>query len=209
MNKKFVTKDGILVPSYVEHNLHGGVWAKYTLDVVSPDGELIDHKEGPCRSFLRNFGRFWRQMLSVPDTSPEQFDDDTGVGRLFGIFDTDTLGGNEGPIAAVAQFKVGNSATAVDSTQDNIVGTMLESPTDVVTVTVLEDGTQAQWTHTATITNTGASFTVREIGLFARLTRGDVLGENDRCMMLRDVVPDTVIPNGSSAVPRYTFTVAI
>lgn len=222
MKKEFIAKDGLFVPDYLSHGLHGGVWAKFELDVLGPDGKLLSHQEGPCRSFLRNFGRFWRQMLYVPDLTPEEFDDDTGVGRQFAIFDNDfAVGGNgEGPISEVAEFKVGDQSTAVSSTQDNVGLVGSESTTimnfgtngggvDVLTTVIVENGTQAQWSHEATITNTGASFTVREIGLFARLNRGNALGQNDRCMMLRDVVADTVIPNGSSAVPKYTFTVAI
>jgi len=216
MKQTFILKDGILVPNNIGKILHGGVWAQMSLSVIDKNGKLTDYVEAPCRSFTRNFGRFWRQVLYVPDTSPEQFDDDTGVGRQFAIFDNDfAVGGNsEGPISEVAEFKVGDSNTPVLSTQDNLLGTIMEFATngggvDVTTTTITEDGTQAQWSHEATITNTGSSFTVREIGLFARLNRGDALSQNDRCMMLRDTVIDTVIANGSSAVPKYTITVAI
>lgn len=214
MKTEFIIKDGILVPNYAEKNLHGGVWAQFSLSVVDANGKVTDYREAPCRSFVRNFGRFWRQVLYVPDTTPEQYDDDTSTGRSFAIFD-ENAGNNEGPVAAVGMLKVGDSNTAVLSTQDNLQGTIMESGNGfnggvaVSTVTVTEDGTQAQWYHTATITNTGASFTVREIGLFARLSNYSVAAQSHRTMMIRDIVSDTVIPNGSSAVPKYTITVAI
>lgn len=214
MNTDFIIKDGILVPNYVEKNLHGGVWAQFSLTVVDANGKITDYKEAPCRSFVRNFGRFWRQVLYVPDITPEQYDDDGGVGRNYNLFD-ENAGNNEGPIANVGMLKVGDSNTAVLSTQDNLQGTIMEvgngdnGGVAVSTTTVTEDGSQSQWYYTATITNTGSSFTVREIGLFARLADYSVAAQSRRTMMIRDTVSDTIIPNGSSAIPKYTITVAI
>lgn len=211
---EFIAKGDILVPKDVAiQDLSGGVWSKYTLDVIDHNGKLIDRKEGPSRSFMRNFGRFFYQIFNVNSDINIQFDDDGGVGRYFAIIDAaGGVNANEGPIAAAAVMKVGTSSAAVNSSHDDIQGPIVGMGVSgaVSDVTVVEDGTSSSWYHEVTITNTtGISQTIREMALYARLRRGDLIGQTDRCMMLRDVVADTVVPNGSSVIPRYTFTVAV
>ena len=192
--------------------LEGHFWGRFELDVKDEKGRIVDHREGPSRSFLRNFGKMFLQMIYLPNDNNATYTDDGGTARKFSVMDTGVDGATDtgGPVAAVADIACGDSNAAVASDQFNIQGTVMNAPVAVSTTVNAENSSHRNWQHAATILNTGVgTVNVVEAALFAHLKQGDANGQNHRCMMMRDVFTAVPINSGSSAVVTYIFDVAV
>jgi len=188
-------------------SLFGGIWAKCGYDLLDKDGNPIRSWEGPSRSFMRNFGKFVRQLLYVPDDTNEEYVNDAGVAKAFNIIDS-SISSTGGVVVGTAEIAMGSSDTAVASDQYNLQGSTFISPA-VTTSLLVENDAEIRWKHESLWLNTGGSVTIKEIGLFAHLRQGNVASQNYRTMMMRDVVSDVVVANGETVVGRYTFTAAV
>jgi hypothetical protein len=192
--------------------LEGHFWGRFEIDVKDEKGRIIDHREGPSRSFLRNFGVMFLQMIYLPNDNNATYTDDAGVARKFSVIDTGVDGATDtgGPVAAVADIACADNNGAVLSNQFNLLGTVMNAPFVVATTLNAENASHRNWQHQATILNTGVgTVNVVEAALFAHLKQGDLNGQNRRCMMMRDVFVAVPINPGSSAVITYIFDVAV
>lgn len=219
-NANFSAKGGVSVPGGPSvdlirpESLFGGMWASLELDLLDPDGKLVERRAQPCRSFLRNYGRIARQMLRVLNTSiNEEVTDIGGTIRRIAVMDSQTgVNNNEGPFSStLGKLRFGDSSTAVTSTQNNLVGTQFLTGVNVTSSVLIEDLVQYKYQYEGSIlNNTGISQTIREIILTAFLRRGDLAGQNDEVAIMRDVVsPDVIVANGLTLVGRYKFTTAV
>lgn len=216
----FKAQGSVLVPKGLgadlirPESLFGGMWASLELDLLDPDGKLVERRAQPCRSFLRNYGRIVRQMLRVLDTTINDTVTDTGgTIRRLAVMDSETgVNANEGPFSTtVGKLHFADSSAAVDSTQNNIQGTEFLTGVNVTPSTLIEDLVQHKYQYEGSIlNNTGVSKTIREIVLTTFIRRGDAVGQNHEVAIMRDVVsPDVIVANGLTLVGRYKFTSAV
>lgn len=189
-------------------SLHGGIWSQVGYDILDRQGRIIRSWAGPSRSFMRNFGKFVRGMLLVPNDGNELYQDDGGANKAYHIVD----GGGTitaGVVAAVGEIALGSSDAAVASDQYNLSGTTHVSQA-VVTTNLITSDAMFKWKHEIAFLSGAPTIDVKEIGLFARLRQGDLSAQNNRVMMMRDVIAPTVtVLSGETVVGRYTFTAAI
>jgi hypothetical protein len=200
-----------------------GVFAKFVVQVLNEKGNpvlfrspvtgrMVKKLEGPCHSFVRNFGLFQRGYMQNLDSAlnvNETVTDSAGSPFVLRL-----KGGTSGSIAqisALAHIKFGNSSAALDSTQTNLQGTLLGPTTfGSVTVTLVQENTVSTiFTVAGQVTNgTGGSFTVQEMGLFGQFGASDGTANHD-CMILRDLTGAVVVANGQTIIGTYTFTIAV
>jgi len=187
-----------------------GIWAKTTIRVKDGDRVLVEHSH-KCRSFLRNFGRFVRNLFDMPDNTLASIQDQTdvlGATRKLRLFSGYITGGNEAVVAAAGKIGFGDSLTAVDSGQTELQGTILGK--GVVTyANITESSSSSQWSLTGSVVNSGAPFTVREIALYGEMRDALVAGQIREIMYLRDLTTVTVVGTGLTIEGEYDFTVNI
>jgi hypothetical protein len=220
-NADFKADGSILVPQGLgadlirPESLFGGMWASVELDLLDSRGKLVERREQPCRSFLRNYGRIIRQMLRILDTTINDTVTDTGgTIRRLAVMDAETsaVNANEGPFSTtVGRLHFADSSAAVDSTQNNIQGTEFLTGVNVTPSTLIEDLVQHKYQYEGSIlNNTGVPKTIREIVLTTFIRRGDAAGQNHEVAIMRDIVsPDVVVADGLTLVGRYKFTSAV
>ena len=200
-----------------------GVFAKFVVQVLNEKGnpvlfrnpatgKMVKKIEGPCHSFVRNFGIFQRGYMQNLDSAlnvNETLTDSSGSPFLIKL-----KGGgvsNAATISALAHIKFGNSNAALDSSQINLQGTLLGPTTfGSVTVTLVQENTVSTiFTVSGQVTNgTGGTFTVQEMGLFGQFTATDGSGGHDT-MILRDLTGAVIVNNGQTIIGTYTFTIAV
>lgn len=190
-------------------HIMSGVLARFEFDVTAPDGEVLSHIKGPSFSFLRNFGRFMRQIFIVTSNTNDQVTDTGGVARTISVMDTGS--GNFSPIVpgATAQFRFGSSSTAVASDQYDVQTFITNAETPNTTTTVLiEDGTQLQFQVDGAIQNTsGGAWSVAEMVLCAHIY--DASNIDRQVAMLRDVFAPTNVPDLSTANGHYVISIPV
>lgn len=225
MKKEFVIKGGLLLPGDLD--LSGSMWVQCGIDIyeggrfeqdprlglINVGGKHVGGHIGPAKSFMRSWAiGFIRSLFYVPSDTPQQYTDDAGVARAHAMFEG-LAGSGQGVTAAPADFAFGDSNAAVSATHFNLQGSILgpATPSGPVTTTVIQEDAVARiFKVEGTVLNTGGSFNVQEVGLFAHLHQGDLASQNRRSMFMRDVVsPLVTVGNGQTALGRYTFTAAI
>ncbi len=190
-----------------------GIWARAEFELRDGDRLVDQMRIAPSRSFLRNFGRFVRGMLSVVTTVNEDLADDAGVAQKPRIV-TGALSSNGAPFSRVTSaagfIRFGSGTAAVLSTDFNVQTPIATLADATVTTTVLvEDGTQSQWKWEGSSPNTGGSVTVNEIAMFCMLSKANA-NTSFSTAILRDLIsPGVVVGAGLTALGRYTITVAV
>lgn len=225
MNSEFAVKSGLFLPGGLD--LSGSMWVQCGVDIyeggkfehnpklglINVGGKCVGSHVGPAKSFMRSWAiGFIRSIFYAPSNTPEQYTDDSGVARFHALFEG-LAGSNQGVTASAADFAFGDSNAAVNATHFNLQGAILgpATPSGPVVTTVIQDNAVAHiFKVEGTVLNTGASFDVKEVGLFSHLRQGDLGGQNRRSMFMRDIVsPLVTVANGQTALGRYTFTAAI
>jgi hypothetical protein len=222
MNKGFNAVGGLALPKGLD--LSGSMWVQCAvavfeggrmehdekLGLINVGGKQVAEHVGPAKSFMRNWARAIRQLFYVPSNQGDEFTDDAAVARKLPLQSDFPNGGGDGVVFAAADFAFGDSNAAVSSAQSNLQGLIL-GPTPAIAATVLQEDTVGRiFKVESSVLNSGATFTVREVGLFAHLREQNQSPVNRRTMFMRDVVgsPVTVL-NGQTALGRYTFTALI
>jgi hypothetical protein len=225
MNNEFSVKSNLLLPGGLD--LSGSMWVQCGVDIfeggkfeqdpklglINVGGKCVGTHTGPAKSFMRSWAiGLIRSLFYAPSNTPEQYTDDGGVARFHAYFEG-LSGSNQGVTAAPSDFAFGDSNTAINATHFNLQGAILgpATPSGPVVTTVTQENSVARiFKVEGTVLNTGASFDVKEVGLFAHLRQGDLGGQNRRSMLMRDIVsPMVTVANGQTALGRYTFTAAI
>lgn len=206
--------DGLAVDLIRPESLFGGMWASLELDLLDPDGKLVERRAQPCRSFLRNYGRIARQMLRLLDTSiNDEVTDTGGTIRRMAVMDAQAgVSASEGPFSStLGKLRFGDSSAAVLSTQNGLQGTQFLTGVNVSTSVLTENLVEYKYQYEGSLlNNTGISQTIREIILTTFMRRGDLVGQNNEVAIMRDVVsPDVIVANGLTLVGRYKFTAAV
>lgn len=190
-----------------------GVLAKFDFDVTDPDGNVIARIEGPSHSFLRNFGRMFRQIFLATSTVNEQITDVGGIARTIAVMDLNGVGGNESPIVpgTAGVFRFGSSSAAVVSTQFDVQTFITAAETTPVIFTELSrTGSQLQFKYDGSIqNNSGGTWNVTEMVLCSFLRDGVTTGQSRKVAMLRDIFSVQNVPNLSTANGHYTITVPV
>lgn len=190
-------------------HIMSGVLARFEFDVTAPDGEVLTHIQGPSFSFLRNFGRFMRQIFLVVSNTNDQVSDTGGVARTISVMDTGS--GNFSPIVpgATGQFRFGSSGAAVASNQNDVQAfiTNAETPSTITTV-LIEDGSQLQFKVDGAIQNvSGGAWSVAEMVLCANIY--DAGNTQRQVAMLRDIFGATSVPDLSTANGHYVISIPV
>lgn len=186
-----------------------GVLAKYEIEARDESGIVVAKQGGPSRSFLRNFGRVFRQMFLVLSGTNDQITDVTGVQHQMALLSGIAFEGAIVPGSA-ATFRLGDSNAAVDSSQNDVQGTFLGETIPAVVTVLAEDSAHLQFKVEATaLNNSGGAWVIPEFVLCAFMRQGDVGGQSRKVAMLRDIFAPITVNNGSTAVARYTFDIPI
>ena len=212
----FVPSDRVALPKALAGRKPKGwgIWANWGVDVLDSRGVLQDRKVGPCRSFLRNWGRLVRNHLLVDDTTNEDITDDTGVARQPRIIQGALASVGSGfrkVVRAAGIIKFGSGTTAVTSTDFNVETQIATFGDMTVTTTVItEDAVESEWKHEGSAANTsGGPVTINNMGLFAKLSRATTTGEFNAMGIYDIVSPGVVVADTLTALGRYTITVAV
>lgn len=190
-------------------NKMSGVLARYEFDVTDENGNVISKQAGPSYSFLRNFGRFMRQIFLCITNTNDQVTDTSGVARFISVMDAGT--GNEAPIAAVGQFRFGSSSAAVLSDQFDVQTFLSGAQTPTVSISnIIETGSQLQFQVDGSIQNTsGGNWAITEMVLCANVHDGSTIGVTRQVAMLRDIFSVVNVPNLSTANGHYIINIPI
>jgi hypothetical protein len=185
-------------------------------EVRDKDGKLIEKGKFPAKSWVGNIIRLLNTLWNVWNASsyvskyyiytPSVLLDTTNTARVLGLV-TDASGnyGGEAPAGDTsAGILVGTSDTPVSLAQTNLLGLIANGTGSgqlSYGATVVEDltiDTTYYFRIIRTLTNnSGASITVREIGLFLKPNQYSY-------MLARDVPTSPItIPNGSTLTLRY------
>lgn len=190
-----------------------GVLAKFEFDVVDQNGNVLMRAEGPSHSFLRNFGRMFRQIFLATDSTNEQVTDTGGIARTMAVLDLNGVGGNESPIVpgSAGVFRFGSSSAAVLSDQFDVQTFITDAETTpVVTTRLIENTSQIQFKFDGAIQNTsGGTWNVTEMVLCSHLRDGVTTGQSRKVAMLRDIFSVVNVPNLSTANGHYTISVPV
>lgn len=232
ISEKEAIRRGLLLPSRTVNGIHipavpagMGIFAKWGIRMVDADGrpqafkspktgKLVEEVEAPVHSFTRNFGQWQRGYMQNTDASVninETLTDDTGATYLVRLKSNGSMTGVVSIITGLSKIKFGNSSTALSTTQTNLIGTLLGPTTEgTVTVTlVVEDSTNTIFTVVGQVTNgSGGSFSVEEMGVFGEFNSSTAT-TNNTTMVLRDLTGTVAVPNGSTIIGTYTFTIAV
>jgi hypothetical protein len=187
-----------------------GMWAKWELE-IRRGSEILEKKEGPSHSFVRNFGKIVFGMFDHQDDTHEVLTEIGGGSFSPRIKSAADVTGNDQPVAAaVSRIRFGNSSAALDSTQTHLQGTILASTFGTMTFTqIAETSVHTQFRLDGQVTNnTGSSFTVEEMGMYARLYDKDDNSIKDT-LVLRDLTGSTVVADTLTILGRWTFTLAV
>jgi hypothetical protein len=187
----------------------GGVLARFEFDVTDPDGNIIAKQSGPSYSFLRNFGRFMRQIFLCVSNTNDQVTDTSGIARFMSVMDAGT--GNEATISAPGQFRFGSSSAAVASDQFDVQTFLSGAQTTTVSVSnITETGSVISFQINGSIQNTsGGNWAVTEMVLCANIHDGSTVGVTRQVAMLRDIFTLVNVPNLSTANGHYIISVPI
>jgi hypothetical protein len=190
-------------------NTMSGVLARFEFDVTDEHGNVISKQAGPSYSFLRNFGRFMRQIFLCVSNTNDQVTDTTGQARFISVMDSGT--GNEAPIAAPGQFRFGSSSAAVASDQFDVQTFLAGAQTTTVSISnVIETGSQLQFQVDGSIQNTsGGNWAVTEMVLCANVHDGSTIGVSRQVAMLRDIFSVVNVPNLSTANGHYIINIPV
>lgn len=186
-----------------------GVLARFEFDVTDENGNIISKQAGPSYSFLRNFGRFMRQIFLCVSNTNDQVTDTGGIARFMSVMDSGT--GNEAPIAAAGQFRFGSSSAAVASDQFDVQTFLAGAQTSTVSISnVIETGSQLQFQVDGSIQNTsGGNWAITEMVLCANIHDGSTIGVTRQVAMLRDIFSVVNVPNLSTANGHYIINIPI
>jgi hypothetical protein len=188
-------------------------------EVRDKDGKLIQKGKFPAKSWVGNIIRLLNTLWNVWSAAnyaskyyiytPSVLLDTTNTTRALGLFgDTSGTFGGKAPAGDTsAGILVGTSDTPVSLAQTNLLGLIANGTGSgqlSYGATVVEDliiDTTYYFRIIRTFTNnSGASITVREIGLFLRPREYSF-------MFARDVPPSPItIPNGSTLTLRYIIS---
>ena len=189
-------------------------------EVRDKNGKLIEKGKFPAKSWVGNIVRLlnalWKVWTSVTTTSgkyayntPSVLLDTTNTARPLKLYgdNAGTFGGAAPTGDTSAGILVGTSDTPVSLGQYNLLGLITHGTgTGQLSygATVVEDlttDTTYLFRIIRTFTNnSGASITVREIGLFLKPTAQSF-------MFARDVPPSPItVPNGSTLTVRYIIS---
>ena len=189
----------------------GGIWARWEVKVRDKSGIVVCHRKGPSHSFVRNFGLFIRAMFDNPPgaVNPD-LTDSGGTTRRPRVIASGLSSSSTAVMDASAIMRFGNSAAAESSTQSDLQGLELESGATVTESLITEDTVETEFEIRGSVTNTGGSFTVEELGLFGQIS--DATSATTReIMFLRDLLqtgPATVL-NSQTIEGIYTFTIPV
>lgn len=186
-----------------------GVLARFEFDVTDPDGNIIAKQSGPSYSFLRNFGRFMRQVFLCVSNTNDQVVDTSGVARFMSVMDNTT--GNEAPISTTGQFRFGSSSAAVASDQFDVQTFLSGAQTTTVSASnITETGSVMSFQIDGSIQNTsGGNWAVTEMVLCANIKDGGTFGVTRQVAMLRDTFTLVNVPDLSTANGHYIISVPI
>jgi hypothetical protein len=187
----------------------GGIKYKIELELRDKDGKLIKKHIQDGHTYVYNFLALLRvpvaysndQITTItgssasgnPTTSVVQLAmnggyGDTGYGIVIGTSDT--------PYNPM-HYKLQNQISHGSSSGQMLYGvTTIEVPQSL-------DGSYRVVTSRVFTNSSGASITVKEIGIYSRIS-----GTSDYCMIARDVITPTAVANGQSLTVRYIFTVS-
>lgn len=189
-------------------NVMSGVLARFEFDVTDQNGNIIAKQAGPSYSFLRNFGRFMRQIFLCTSNTNDQVTDTGGVARTIAVMDINI--GNEPPIASAGQFRFGSSSAAVASDQHDVQTFLTGAQTPTVSISgVSEDGSHLQFQVDGSVQNTsGSNWAVTEMVLCANI-HTDTFNTPRQVAMLRDIFTLTNVPNLSTANGHYIINIPV
>lgn len=184
-----------------------GVLAKYEFDVTDENGNIISKQAGPSHSFLRNFGRFMRQIFLCVSNTNDQVTDTSGIARFIAVMDN---GNTESVISSAGQFRFGSSSAAVASDQFDCQAFLAGAQTASVAISnVIETGSQLQFQVDGSIQNTsGGNWAVTEMVLCANI-HTDVISTPRQVAMLRDIFSVVNVPNLSTANGHYIINIPV
>lgn len=186
-----------------------GMWAKWEVEIRDGD-RLLEKREGPSHSFVKNFGKMMRGLFNQPDDVNESLTEFGGVGYPVREKSNAACTGNDQPmVPAAAKIRFGDSLTALSSNQFNLQGTILSLTFGAVTTSlIVEDNVQTQFKSEGQVTNsTGGPFTVREMGLYSQVNSETNVVQDT--LMLRDLTGAVVVADGLTILGRWTFTLAV
>jgi hypothetical protein len=189
----------------------GGIWSRWKIEVRDKNGIVVCHRQGPSHSFVHNFGLFIRAIFDAPSgqTNPIMTDSG-GVSRKPRVLTHLELNNNSTALlSASAIMRFGASAVAEDATHIDIQGAELESGGTVTETSISETSVETEFEVQGSVTNTGATFTVEELGLFMQMK--DEVNVARDVMILRDLLqtgPATVL-NGQTITGTYNFVIPV
>lgn len=186
-----------------------GVWAKWEVE-VRDGARLLEKREGPSHSFVKNFGKFIRGMFEHVSDVNEVLTELGGAGFSVREKSNSFLAGNDDPpISSAAKIRFGTSAAALNSNQFHLQGTILSLTFGTVTTSlIVEDNVQTQFKSEGQVTNsTGGPVTVNEMGLYMQM-RSEANVSRDT-LALRDLTGPIIVADGLTILGRWTFTLAV
>lgn len=232
ISEKEAIRRGLLLPARTVNGIHipavpagMGIFSKWEVRMVDAEGrpqafkspktgKLVESFEAPTHSFTRNFGQFQRGFMENADAAlniNETLTADTGATYLIRLKSLSTMTGVVSVVTGLSKIKFGNSSAALDTTQTNLQGTLLGPTTEgtVVVTLVVEDSTNTIFTVVGQVTNgSGGAFSVEEMGIFGEFNSSTAT-TNNTTMLLRDLTGTVAVPNGSTIIGTYTFTIAV
>lgn len=186
-----------------------GVWAKWEIEVR--DGErILEKREGPSHSFVKNFGKLIRNFFDVRDNINEVLTERGGASFFPRVKSNPSCtGGDVRLISAAARIRFADSSAALNSNQTNLQGTILSLTYGAVTTSlIVEDATKTEFKSEGQVTNiTGGPVTVQEMGLFSQIN--SEAGVSQDTLTLRDLTGPVVVADGLTILGRWTFTLAV
>jgi hypothetical protein len=189
-------------------------------EVRDKNGKLIEKGKFPAKSWVGNIVRLlcalWKTWVSISGSAlaygystPSILIDTTGASRPFGLEagTTGSFGGLAPAGDTSAGILVGTSDTPVSIGQYNLLGLISHGTSAgqlsygaTVTEDIITDTTILFRIVRTFTNNSGATITIREIGLFLK-PRGQSF------MFARDVPPTPIsVPNGSTLTIRYIIS---
>lgn len=184
-----------------------GMWAKWEIE-LRRGAKVLERREGPSHSFVKNFAKLWRGIFDFRDNTNESLTENGGSSYFPRIKTNGTTSGTDPLISAAARVRFGNSAAALASAQVALQGTVLGTFGAITTSLTVEDTTKTEFKSEGQVTNsTGNPFTVEEMGLFSQVD--NETGAAQDTMMLRDLTGSVVVANGLTILGRWTFTLAV
>jgi len=181
--------------------------------VLDKDGKEIHREKKPMDSFTQNV----MNLLGMFDAGGWSAIDVNGNGISFTFKNaTDNYLYNAEVLAPSGEDKygilVGSSDTAFDVTQYNL-GSKISHGTgsgqlQYGDTSVVDYGADYKTWQRAFDNLSGADVVVKEIGMFAKVTREESgVPKAYYVMLARDVITTTTVPNGGRLIVKYTFKI--